>query len=485
MPSFYPNAISRQLPLTPPEYYGQFSNGSVAPVPLPVTSNYSVAGIDNRYGADRNDKYGYPKQVTHPPTVPSMRVPTMKEHDRHSVSSFMTRPHHEGAYGQGAATTLPPLRIPERTTETAHTLYQNQRVIRPPVQTQPKEEKACGGVASHLDYELEQMIDFVSEMAQGMYGFLQSTICIADIDLSQSVLPKTTVSASFRNYVQGILNSTRLPSSTILLGLHYLAERMSMLSARGVYTSSTGHLYHMLTTALMLGSKFLDDNTFQNRSWAEVSKVPVKELNTLELEWLLDIKWNLHIDLSDPKGFSAWFQRWNMWQTKKVESTLDSLKLTPLDGTIRRQRSLNKQLPPTPLYTPPYSDFASGLRDHAQSYWQTSRQGDWPSYHSGRDDRSPPSAPTTGPTTPDWYGRPVSGYDPSRYYIGQVPKSQITLSTSMAPTFPNHYGSLGCAPQWNPYSYDGHGMGCSCGYCISHNDRYSMSHGYRVQTVAG
>ena len=487
MPSFYPNALPRQLPLTPPEFYGTYPNSSAAPLRSSVPESYGQTGNDSQYGMDGPEQYGYGKQPIHQSAVPGMRAPPMKEHEHHVTSSFNVRPlHHESAYGLGPAATLPPLRIPDRSMDTAHTLYQNQRAVRPPIQVQPKEEKASGGVATHLDYELEQMIDFVSEMAQGMYGFLQSTICIADIDMSQSVLPKTTVSASFRNYVQGILNSTRLPSSTILLGLHYLAERMALLSARGVYSSTTGHLYHMLTTALMLASKFLDDNTFQNRSWAEVSKVPVKELNTLELEWLLDIQWNLHIEFADPKGFSAWFQRWNLWQAKQAESTLDSLKLTPLDGNIRRQRSLNKQLPPTPLYTPPYSDFTSDLRDHAQTYWQTPRHADWPAYRSSRDEYSPPSAPTTGPTTPDWYGRIAPGYPVgSGHYIGQIPESQITLPSSMSTTFPSGYGPMGHAPQFNPYSYGGHGLGCMCGYCLPHHDRYSMAHGYRAQTVAG
>ena len=56
------------------------------------------------------------------------------------------------------------------------------------------------------------------------------------------------------------------------------------------------HLFRLLTIAVVLGSKFLDDNTFINRSWSEVSGIQVHELNELELEWLLAIKFKLHRD---------------------------------------------------------------------------------------------------------------------------------------------------------------------------------------------
>jgi hypothetical protein len=67
----------------------------------------------------------------------------------------------------------------------------------------------------------------------------------------------------------------------------------------------------MLTVALLLGSKFLDDNTFQNKSWAEVSNIPVSELNSMELDWLFAFDWKIHERIHDQQdGFASWLSHW-------------------------------------------------------------------------------------------------------------------------------------------------------------------------------
>jgi hypothetical protein len=118
-----------------------------------------------------------------------------------------------------------------------------------------------GGVCAVLDYQIDQMTDYVAEMAQRI------------------VLPTNPVSPAFRKFVSGLLSSTRLPSTTILLGMNYLARRTNMMNAAGqnpaLSKSPDAALWRMLTIGLLLGSKFLDDNTFQNRSWSEVSGIPV------------------------------------------------------------------------------------------------------------------------------------------------------------------------------------------------------------------
>ena len=153
--------------------------------------------------------------------------------------------------------------------------------IDPPNHPQPKEEKPAGGVSAYLDYEMEQMAGFVSEMAQGMYALYKSRICLADIGIIRSVKPNALVPPAFRKYVLQVLSSTRLPIAAILLDLLYLSTHMTMLSASGRYTTGSGQVYRMLVTSLQLGSKLLDDNTSQNRSWSEVSNIPVSELNLM------------------------------------------------------------------------------------------------------------------------------------------------------------------------------------------------------------
>ena len=425
---------------------------------------------------DGRDKFGYMKQqFAYPPIVPSTHTAYTKEVDSQATSNHIDPfANSESLYDPPV---LPPLRIPERGNSNVEQVFHRNHHTQH-LQPQPKEEKVAGGVAAHLDYDMELMVDFVSEMAQGMYDLFQSHICLADIDISRSVQPSASVSAEFRKYVSQILTSTRLPSSTVLLGLHYLSTRMTMLSSNGIYSSSTGHLYHMLTTALMLGSKFLDDNTFQNRSWAEVSHISVSELNVLEMDWLIGINWDLHIDSADQSGLPAWMVKWSDWQTKRVEITLDSLKLTPLDTSLQRQHSLNKHLPPTPMYST-YADSTHAMvpKERAQSLWHSSRD-QWAPLRN-MTERSPPSAPESGPNTPDWYERQGMVWGP--------PATQSMRNhplPAMQPFASSPYYTP-YAQQFTPSPWSGHGMGCMCGYCLPYHDRFSIGRGYGAQTVAG
>jgi hypothetical protein len=161
---------------------------------------------------------------------------------------------------------------------------------------------ASGGVCAVLDYEIDQITEYVAEMAQRI------------------VLPGTPVSPAFRKFVSGLLSSTRLPSTTILLGMNYLARRMNMLNAAGPYKATDGVVWRMLTIGLLLGSKFLDDNTFQNRSWSEVSGIAVSELNTLEHEWLDAMGWSLYVNLDESNDFKAWMDSWKEWREAKTSN---------------------------------------------------------------------------------------------------------------------------------------------------------------------
>src|ERR1700744_5744607 len=152
-----------------------------------------------------------------------------------------------------------------------------------------------------------------------------------------SVTPESAPTSQYRKYVSQILSSTRLPSSTIMLGLFYLASRMKILQRRGEDVQSSGAVYRMLTICLLLGSKFLDDNTFQNRSWAEVSSIPVQDLNAMELQWLAGFNWTIHGPMYDQEeGFFMWVDHWHAYEAKaEIAKAKEVQKLTPIDTNVR------------------------------------------------------------------------------------------------------------------------------------------------------
>ncbi|EPE09097.1 cyclin-like protein [Ophiostoma piceae UAMH 11346] len=160
-----------------------------------------------------------------------------------------------------------------------------------------------GGVCAVLDYDVEMMAEYVAEMANRL----------------AMGTPKTP--ESFRKFISQILSSTRLPRTTILLGMNYFAKRINMMNMMNgnKVTLSEGHIWRLLTVALLLGSKFLDDNTFQNRSWADVSGIPVRELNKLEREWMESISWRMYVNLDLSEDYQAWINSWSDWEAGKKQ----------------------------------------------------------------------------------------------------------------------------------------------------------------------
>lgn len=481
MPSFYSSTFPRQMPLTPPDSYDAYPSSAHAAGHLPAihtlgqVSNYE-SGVPE--GHEILPRYS---QFT---LAPISRHAYLQETNRHAPANYDNLQSTSNTYASSSVSLLPPIRVPDRSLEDYQPHGRSNRAPSAPSAPQPKEEKAVGGVAAHLDYEMQDMVEFVSKMAQGMYEIYASGICLADIDMTRSVhRSESPVHADFRKYVSQILSSTRLPSSTILLGLYYLAERMTLLSNSGKYNHGSGQVYRMLTTALVLGSKFLDDNTFQNRSWSEVSSIPVSELNVLEIEWLTDIQWNMHINPDDPNGFLLWHQRWEAFIANKIDVTLaESLKQTHISvstafngNSVQRQRSLHRRSSPTDYQSASFVDhqFANGYKNHAHSQWNTPRYDQWPPLRS-QTDYTPPE---TGPTTPEWYTRGGFGYGPTHPAI-KVPQPMRVLGSNAPQS--NYYAAY--AQQYVPHS---HGNTCGCGYCGPQYERYSMASSYGPQAVVG
>lgn len=178
------------------------------------------------------------------------------------------------------------------------------------------------------------MADYVSEMA---------------VEL---VAPRTTVTPAFRKFCSQILSSTRLPKTTILLGMNYLSKRVNQEKMNGPFRPHEGQVWRMLTIALLLGSKFLDDNTFQNRSWSDVSGIAVAELNKLEADWLASMQWNLYVNIEHSQDYNAWLDNWTDWVgRKKMAQTLAS-----------RERL-------AALVTPIQTDFNRPVRAQAYDAW--------------------------------------------------------------------------------------------------------------------
>jgi hypothetical protein len=372
---------------------------------------------------------------------------------------------------------LPPMRMQYGQADAGFQPHRAQNMGNPVTQ-QPQEEKPVGGVSAKLDYDMEVMTDFVCETAHGL------------------ITPGRDMPHSFRKWVRQVLIATRLPSATILLSMFYLASRMPMLVDE---PKTDCHLYRLLTIALVLGSKFLDDNTFINRSWSEVSGIPVKDLNELEKVWLIAIGFRLHRDPTEQHGWTSWSEHWQEYQARATARVSRANKLSPIDTAMHR-RSLNvnqnKPLPPLPtqqsfnLPSLPPPNYEYSAKPAQQSNNSASSYGHFDPWRSAHEN-SPASAPTTGPTTPEYYGAsgpwaPAEGY--SRRTMFGFPPCGFQAHTQPSvfqPQQPSNYRAPAYSgyntPSWSPTrGYHDYNCGCmSCG-----GPRHYMNYAMAPQTVA-
>ncbi|KAK7206152.1 hypothetical protein BZA70DRAFT_125395 [Myxozyma melibiosi] len=166
-------------------------------------------------------------------------------------------------------------------------------------------EPKTGGVSSKLDYSLDIMSEFLCTMSSTIMGYK---------------IPPSPVLIKFTHQ---LLSSTRLPGSTIILALVYLSKRCALQAPSAVDQTAQ---YNLLIVSLILANKFNDDNTFTNKSWGEVTGLPISELTRVETDWLKLVKWQLNLHDDD---IGVW-NRWNdYWYEYSLHATKKSSVHTP------------------------------------------------------------------------------------------------------------------------------------------------------------
>jgi hypothetical protein len=136
--------------------------------------------------------------------------------------------------------------------------------------------------------------------------------------------------------------------NVVLLALLFI-HRLKKLNP--TVRGKPGSEYRLLTVALMLGNKFLDDNTYTNKTWAEVSGICVREVHIMEVEFLSNMKYCLFTSAED----------WAKWQSLLgrfagfVEQATKPPRLPPAP-ILPPASSLHVQMP---LPSPPASNQAS------------------------------------------------------------------------------------------------------------------------------
>ncbi|KAK0704065.1 hypothetical protein B0T26DRAFT_744639 [Lasiosphaeria miniovina] len=137
--------------------------------------------------------------------------------------------------------------------------------------------------------------DFVAELT-ALFWFESITV-LETAESGQdpyASVPRIAESAiashDFKKWVQTVLSTTQVTQNVILLALLFIYR---LKVANPMVRGRTGSEYRLLTVALMLGNKFLDDNTYTNKTWADVSGILVGDIHVMEVEFLSNMRYSL------------------------------------------------------------------------------------------------------------------------------------------------------------------------------------------------
>ncbi|KAK4570230.1 cyclin-like protein [Recurvomyces mirabilis] len=462
MPAFYGTRPSASaLPITPPDSGSGYGYSNMYHNQDLYAPHHGLSQLrqDSTYDYQPQQDYMQPAIAPGPPGFSYSQVGYQSANNLPPISSYYEH------YEPIGAPILPPLRINDRASfadDYQRRVQQQQQdaVTREQQRQVVKEEKATGGVSAKLDYEMERMTDFVTEATMTIFHH------------------KMTSPPSFRKWVHQVLSATRLPSSTIMLSLHYLNDRIARFPE--TVTTNENQIYRLLAVGLILGSKFLDDNTFINKSWADVTAIKVTELNQLEAKWLGMIEWRLHVDPESPHGLQAWLRAWKDFQIKDIIKQQPA-RLSPLDTNVHRHSGHRERFSPYPT---PYS--AAPSRYDSATSARSSQYGSTTAYNndlwamSGRtsyDDYYNRSGRYPEMSEMDSYNRRAADERARQSAYAYQQNAHASYYPTPA------YGSTWDQPAWNAaHRYD-----CACTACAyqSHYRPYSMATGYSAQAVMG
>lgn len=136
---------------------------------------------------------------------------------------------------------------------------------------------------------------------------------------------KAEVKPAFRRWVRQVLEQTLLSPQVLFLALYYV----NSVAGMDVYGDFNGKMsvmpYKMLLAALVLANKTLDDHSYKNSTFANVSSMTVAEVNAVEVALLKALKFNM-VPTSE---------QWTRW-LQEVAATSDRAGVPSLEPVLRQ-----------------------------------------------------------------------------------------------------------------------------------------------------
>ncbi|KAI9566960.1 cyclin-domain-containing protein [Boletus coccyginus] len=188
-------------------------------------------------------------------------------------------------------------------------------VLEQPFQQKPISPCDASHCIDWFDISLKRPASFVAEKTCEMVCYLWFSSSVPSSTRPRSQIPspphspETASSSSplqfnpsvtFVQFMQKLLETTQVSQSVIVLSLHYVWR----LKERNRFTAGLpGSEFRIAVAALMMANKFLDDNTYTNKTWSEVSGIDLSEINRMEREFLVGVDFSLYVS---GKKYESW-----------------------------------------------------------------------------------------------------------------------------------------------------------------------------------
>ncbi|KAI9299925.1 hypothetical protein BJ944DRAFT_244695 [Cunninghamella echinulata] len=164
----------------------------------------------------------------------------------------------------------------------------------------------------------DQLSDLVSTMIYIMWNLRRSSVMAIHtasmqggnrdiiyshpIQQGETALIVNGVDKAFKRFCHQILVVTQLSESVVILSLKYIAI---LLQNNPRIQGADGSEYRLFIVALLLANKFHDDNTYTNKTWSDISRMEISELNIMEFEFLDVLRYRLFVQKEE-------YDQWKM-----------------------------------------------------------------------------------------------------------------------------------------------------------------------------
>ncbi|KAI0083171.1 hypothetical protein BDY19DRAFT_998786 [Irpex rosettiformis] len=290
----------------------------------------------------------------HPPALPP--IAHLDQHP--SRISPVTPPQVDDAsqwYTQGSqAVKLPPIQQQPLAVHKSHVedVSSHPPICSPP--SEPVDWVMCSTLRSS-QFPAEKTCEMICYFWFSSLSATSSRSGVSSIPepTSATVSLQLAVSSAIVRFMQKVLETTQVSQSVIVLALHYIYR----LKIHNRYTNGqSGSEYRVAIAALMMANKFLDDNTYMNKTRSEASGIGLEETNKTEREFLLGIDSCLYVDKAT---YISWLNLLKGLVLAKEKdcrhwrrSPRTPLVLTSSAGLGRSLSALSSRSPPLAQYTP-------------------------------------------------------------------------------------------------------------------------------------